>query len=116
MVLRHRGKEFRLNSIRQSLRAKGSFEYFKWKFFSEDETIAVDGTISASGEDFIGLRYYNPPGGIKHCLNTKIASCKMTVRFKKEETGEGVEVLETSSRAAFEILTDQTNHGVKIYA
>ena len=114
MVLRHRGKEFCLNSIRQSLKAKGAFEYFQWEFFSEDETIAINGTISAAREDFIGLKYYNPPGGIKHCLNTKIASCRMTVRLKKEEAGERAEILETSSRAAFEILTDKTDHGVKI--
>ena len=115
MVLRHRGREFCLNSIRQSLKAEGSFEYFQWKFSSEDETVAVDGTISAAREDFIGLKYYNPPGGIKHCLNTKIASCRMMVRLKKEETGERTEVLETLSRAAFEILTDKTDHGVKMY-
>ena len=116
MVLRHGGKEYTLNSFRQSLKANGSFEYFHWKFSSEDKTIAIDGSISASRENFVGLNYYNPPGGNKHCLNTKIASCRLSVKFKKERNGNPIEVLKTTSRAAFEILTDDRNHEVKIHA
>ena len=116
MVLRHRGQEYRLNSLIRSLRAKASFDYFQWEFSSEDEIIGMEGTISASREAFVALTYYNPPGGTKHCLNTKIASCRLTVRSKKEEEAPAVEVLETSSRAAFEILTDDKDHGVRIYA
>ncbi len=116
IVLRHRGMEYKLNGLIQSIRAKASFDYFEWRFSSENDTIALEGTMAASSEDFVGLTYYNPPGGTKHCLNTKIASCRLTVRHK-ERTGEGaVEVLETGSRAAFEILTDDTDHGVEIYA
>lgn len=32
LVLRHNGTEFALNSLIQSLRSKGSFEYFSWNF------------------------------------------------------------------------------------
>ena len=92
VVLRHRGQEYRLNSLMQSLRAKASFDYFEWRFSSEDETIAMDGILSATGEDFVGLTYYNPPGGTKHCLNTKIASCKLTIRRKLQNGGKSVEV------------------------
>lgn len=116
MVLRHRGKEYRLNSLIRSLRANASFDYFHWEFSSEDETIGLEGTISASKEDFVGLKYYNPPGGIKHCLNTKIASCKLTINRKREKDAAPREVLETASRAAFEILTDDRDHGVRVYA
>jgi hypothetical protein len=116
MVLRHEGREYRLNSLCQSFRAKASFRYFEWTFSSEDETIAMDGRISASAKDFVGLRYYNPPGGIKHCLNTKIASCRLTIRRKQEKDASLVEILETESRAAFEILTDDRDHGVRIMA
>ena len=112
-VLRHDGKEFALNSLIQSLRAKGSFEYFSWNFKSETQEIALDGSISAPREAFVGLNYYNPPGGNKHCLNTKIASCQLSIKDKR--TGRE-EILVTSSRAAFEILTDDRNHGVVIRA
>jgi hypothetical protein len=66
-----------------------------------------------NSEAFIGLNYYNPPGGIKHCLNSKIAACKLY--FKDKVTGKS-EILETKNRAAFEILTNDTNHGITIAA
>ena len=114
MVLRHQGREYQLNTIGQSLKAYGRFEYFKWEFRSETSEVKIEGSITAPPEAFVGLRYYNPPGGIKHCLNTKIAACQISVLFK--DTGHK-ETLTTASRAAFEILTDDhKSHGVKIYA
>ena len=116
MVLRHRGREFRLNSIFQALKADGRFSYFDWKFHSKNAVVEITGSITASKKDFVGLRYYNPPGGIKHCLNTKIAACKLTVRCRSE-AGEWVEdTLETTNRAAFEILTDDAGHGIELRA
>lgn len=113
LVLRHNGKAFALNSLIQSLRAKGSFEYFSWNFRSETKEIALEGSISAPQEAFVGLNYYNPPGGNKYCLNTKIAACQL--KLKDKRTG-SQELLVTSSRAAFEILTGDRNHGVVIRA
>ncbi|MBN2539032.1 MAG: hypothetical protein JXB09_03170 [Deltaproteobacteria bacterium] len=116
MVLRKGGREYRLNNILQSLRAQGSFDYFSWRFKSEDEVVRIEGDISASPRDFVGFNYYNPPGGIKHCLNTKIASCRLRITNKKDTNGTNTEILETQFRAAFEILTDDREHGVRIYA
>ncbi|MFP4446620.1 MAG: hypothetical protein ACLFPD_10300 [Desulfosudaceae bacterium] len=114
MVLRHADREYRLNSIPQSLRAYGRFDFFTWNFRSENAEIAIDGTIAADKNAFVGLRYYNPPGGIKHCLNTKVASCRMAVHWKREKRRLS---LATASRAAFEIFTDDHHgHGVPIYA
>ncbi len=113
LVLRHDGKEFALNSLIQSLRAKGSFEYFSWNFKSETKEIALEGSILAPPEAFVGLNYYNPPGGNKYCLNTKIAFCQLILKDKR--TGKE-EILVTKSRAAFEILTGDRNHGVVIRA
>ena len=64
-----------------------------------------------TAEDFVGLRYYNPPGGIEHCLNTKIVACKLRVTNIAKDRN-NMEVLEIRSRAAFEILTDDTQHGI----
>jgi hypothetical protein len=114
MVLRHGGREYRLNSIGQSLRAFGRFSYFKWEFRSVTKEIAMQGSILADRGDFVGLRYYNPPGGIKHCLNTKIAACRLMI---EKGLGGGQVVLETKSRAAFEIFTDDhQSHRVPIFA
>ncbi len=109
MVLRHQGVEYPLNGILKSLAARGSFHYFRWDFATRGPGIRVSGTIHARPEDFVGLTYYNPPGGIKHCLNSKIAACELSVTL-----GGATQVLTTANRAAFEILTEDRAHGIPI--
>jgi len=116
IVLRHRGEEFALNALIQTIRAKASFDYFTWHFHSKTDAISLEGTISAPREAFVGLRYYNPPGGVKQCLNTKIARCEVTVTRLVTHGTKTVDTLTTRQRAAFEILTDDHHHGVEISA
>ena len=113
LVLRHRQKEYALTGLLQGIRARGSFGYFNWEFRSETAEVVIEGVISAPRRAFVGLEYRNPPGGVKHCLNSKIAAC--TLDFRDKRTGSS-EILETKSRAAFEILTSDPNHGVAISA
>jgi hypothetical protein len=116
LVLRHQGEEIALNTLLQTIRARGAFRYFTWDFRSETDEVCVEGTITAPREAFVGLNYYNPPGGSKHCLNSKIASCELKLTPKRAGKPGTPEVLFTKQRAAFEILTDDRNHGVKIRA
>jgi Tocopherol cyclase len=111
LVLRHAGKEWALNSLQQSWRASGSFDVGKWRFRSQNSAITIEGTISAPHAAFVGLRYNNPLGGVKDCLNTKLASCElgMTERDTNRQ-----ETLFTRQRAAFEILTDNHQHNISI--
>jgi hypothetical protein len=111
IVLRHRGREHALNGLFQAVKAHGRFDYFSWNFASQTREVSLKGTIVARRDAFVGLNYYNPPGGNKHCLNTKIAACSL--RFEDKASGT-VEVLETKNRAAFEILTDDREHGISI--
>jgi hypothetical protein len=111
VVLRHGGQEIALRTLWQAMaRARGRFGYFHWEFRSRAPGVALEGAIRAPKEAFVGLRYYNPPGGEKYCLNSKIASCRLTLT----RDGRPAEVLETRHRAAFEILTDDLAHGVEI--
>jgi hypothetical protein len=113
IVLRHNGEELRLNGLLQGIRADSAFEYFRWSFRSATGSVRVDGHISAPREAFVGLAYRNPPGGTKHCLNSKLAACKLRV----SHAGAGAaQTLSTRHRAAFEILTDDRGHGVAIRA
>ncbi|AUX48287.1 hypothetical protein SOCE26_098190 [Sorangium cellulosum] len=116
LVLRHGGEEIALSSLGRAFRAEASFDYFTWTFRTETDRLSVEGRISASAGDFVGLAYRNPPGGVKHCLNTKIAACSLTLRRKNLGREVGVETLTTARRAAFEILTDDRGHGVTIRA
>jgi len=114
LVLRHRGEEIALNNVTQAIRAKASIKYFNWNFRSETNKISLEGEISASQEAFVGLRYNNPPGGSKYCLNTKIASCELKITHKQSGPSERIEILSSNHRAAFEILTEDQQHGVTI--
>ncbi len=111
VVLRHEGREFALNTIGRSLRARGRFGRFFWNFSSEDGHARIEGEIKSNLGSFVGLTYHNPPGGDKFCLNCKIAYCRLTL----SRSGEKPVVLETAHRAAFEILTDDPGHGVPMY-
>jgi hypothetical protein len=111
LVLREGDTEHSLVSPRQSLRARATYGYFHWDFASRGDGVEIEGRISADAGAFVGLRYGNPPGGSKYCLNTKIATADLTVR-----SGGSQRSLHARNRALFEILTDDTDHGIAIRA
>jgi hypothetical protein len=113
LVLRHGGSEYALVAARRALRAKARYGYFHWDFATGDDEVRISGRIEAERGAFVALRYGNPPGGVKHCLNTKIGSASITLRHRGAARSE---TLHTSNRALFEILTDDTGHGVPIRA
>jgi hypothetical protein len=116
LVLRHDGDEFALNALPQALRAEGLLQGFVWRFRSETDAVRVEGAIEASPSDFMGLAYRNPPGGVKHCLNSKIATCTLSVLRKTGPRRGRTDLLHADRRAAFEILTDDRDHGIPIRA
>ena len=111
LVLRHAGREHRINATGRALRARAALEYFTWTFATANDDVEIEGRIDAPAWAMVGLRYRNPPGGEKHCLNTKIARCVLAIRDRR--TG-ARETLATADRAAFEILTDDRAHGVAL--
>jgi hypothetical protein len=112
VVLRDEGQEIALNGLLQAVRASGNFDFFTWTIDSRSPHARIYGRIHAPATVFVGLSYQNPPGGRKTCLNTKLASAEITV----ERRGQSPLTLKTMHRAAFEILTDRTDHGVAIVA
>ncbi|MGD8858432.1 MAG: hypothetical protein PVI30_00370 [Myxococcales bacterium] len=110
IVLRVDGDEHRLNSLWRCFRNRGRFDYFDWRFSGAQDGVRVQGRIHAPAGSFVALAYDNPPGGVKTCLNTKIATCELTV----ERSGDAPRLLHSEHRAAFEILTDDDAHGLPI--
>ena len=110
VVLRDQGEEIALNGFVQAVRADASLDDFTWKINSQNNKLRISGHIYAAKQAFVGLRYQNPPGGEKICLNTKLASAEIMV----EKRGCPLRTLTTNHRAAFEILTDRSDHGVPI--
>jgi hypothetical protein len=114
LVLRHGGREYALTSpLRARRRACGRFGYFTWDFASESDDVRITGRMEAPRSAFVGLAYANPPGGVKHCLNTKIAHCVVTIVDKRAGTSDD---LVSAHGGLFEILTDDREHGVAIRA
>ncbi|MBV1857946.1 MAG: hypothetical protein KUG77_06000, partial [Nannocystaceae bacterium] len=89
--------------ILQAVRAKASVQDFRWSFVSRGGDTSIEATFHASAREFVALRYLNPPGGHKACLNSKLASCELVVRAP------GMDTLRCSTRhrAAFELLQDE---------
>lgn len=100
-VLREGEREHRLHAVTTALRARASFAPFRWSFASREGATSLDVRFEASRDDFVALRYGNPPGGAKICLNTKIARAEVTLREGGRER-----TYRTAHRAAFELLDD----------
>lgn len=110
VVLRDEGEEIALNGLWQSVRATGRRDGFAWTIDTRTPRVRISGRVQAPPESFVGLRYANPPGGEKTCLNTKLARAEIVV----ERPGRAPRRLVTEHRAAFEILTDRRDHGIPI--
>jgi hypothetical protein len=106
VLLRLGDRTLAWNGLGRALRAKGRYAPYSWQIESSgpDGDIAI--RITADAADFVALRYGNPPGGDKICLNSKIARCEVTLRRA------GTTTVLRSSRAAFEILDDTAPAGV----
>jgi hypothetical protein len=103
LVLRVDGRELALNSLLGALRASARIDGFVWSFDARAPGLRVRGRIEAPARAFVALRYGNPPGGEKICLNSKLARCELAL----EEEGRPLRSLRSANRAAFEILTDE---------
>lgn len=112
VVLREEGQVIALNGLVQAMRASGNVDSFTWKIDTRSSEVCISGCIQAPASAFAGLRYQNPPGGEKMCLNTKLASAEITVK----ERGRPPRTLTARHRAAFEILTDGGDPRVPVLA
>ncbi|CBL47193.1 conserved hypothetical protein [gamma proteobacterium HdN1] len=112
LVLRVGDRDFRMNSLWQSLKANGRYGYFNWHIETATKDVRILAHFHAGTEAFAGLNYLNPPGGSSTCLNSKIAFCRVVL----QERGQPERVFETAWRGAFEILTKDIGHGIAVLA
>lgn len=110
VVLRDEEGVVALNGLLQAVRASGHVTFFDWDIATQNSLVQIAGRIYAPAGAFVGLSYQNPPGGKKTCLNTKLASAEITVKRR----GRPSRTLVTKHRAAFEILSDRSDHGVPV--
>ena len=94
--------------ITRNLRALGAYAPYQWHLETTGKPGTLDVRIRAEPTEFVALRYPNPPGGTKICMNSKLAHCEITVRRPNQTP-----LVLHSSRAAFEILDDTAPPGVE---
>jgi hypothetical protein len=107
VVLRLRGETLGWNALPRALRARGRYSPYDWRIQTASGAGSLALRIWAEPAEFVALRYGNPPGGTKICLNSKLARCELTL-------ARGGRTLSLhSSRAAFEIVDDRAPPGVE---
>ncbi len=109
-VLALGGERVELTTVRHAVRATGRFEPGSYRLESRGRGVRIRASFTAPTSAFVGLTYPNPPGGSKTCLNTKIAACELSVMRE----GAQARVFKSARRAAFEILTDDRDHGIDV--
>lgn len=112
LVLRLGDRTLAMNSLWRAPLINAHYGYFHWHFDATRRGLRIVGDIQARREQFVGLKYDNPPGGSHVCLNCKIAKARIVVH----EKGKPLRELHSNQRAAFEILTDNMEHGVPVVA
>jgi len=100
VVLRIGERTIRLNELTTAARAKSERTGFTWTFDSATREARVAGKLFAARERFVALRYDDPEGRDKICLNSKLAGCELRVQL----AGEPERALHSVHGAAFEIL------------
>ncbi|MGB2247295.1 MAG: hypothetical protein ACPH3N_06475 [Alcanivorax sediminis] len=96
------GERFQFNRISTALKAKAQYRPFEWSLATRQGDARLTVKMDTSAERVAALTYYNPPGGNKICLNSKLARVTATLQRK----GKPERVLHSQHGGAFEILTD----------
>ena len=112
LVFRVGAEEHRLTGVWQALCARGHYRFFDWQLASRASAVRISARLHAPASAFVALRYDDPPGGARTCLNTKLAACELTL----EVAGRAPRTFASVHRAAFEILTGRGDHGVAMAA
>ncbi|HEU0033880.1 MAG TPA: hypothetical protein VFQ53_24800 [Kofleriaceae bacterium] len=108
VVLRLGDEVLGYNGLTRAARALGAYAPYQWHIETTDRQHGtLDIRIHADPADFVALRYANPPGGTKICLNSKVARCELTLRRPDK-----LPLVLHSSRAAFEIVDDTAPPGI----
>jgi hypothetical protein len=107
VVMRLGGETLSWTGWVRVVRALGAYKPYEWHLESTGPAGTIDIAVRADATEFVALRYPDPPGGHKICLNSKLAHCEVMLR--RPNTAPQVF---HSSRAAFEILDDTAPPGV----
>lgn len=107
--VRWRGVRYDWNGFADFARARSRIEPRAWTFRAAGPIGTVEAELCAETEDFVGLTYANPSGPPTHCLNSKLATARLTLSVSGRRP-----VTVHSKTAALELGTHDPSHGVRM--
>lgn len=110
LCVRHGGVRYDWTRPIDWVTNQGEMSTRRWAFRASSDLGSLEGELTATTDDLVGLTYENPTGPATYCLNSKLAHAELEFRPA------GRPVLRRSSKAsALEIGTTDPSHGVRIY-
>jgi len=114
--LRFRGQEWAFDRLTGLLKPNVAIASGRWGFVARQGPHRLSVAVTGQPEGFVGLQYINPDGSLRHCLNTKVADCELLLERRERGQWCEVAVLRADRSCAYEILTEQFDHGIEIVA
>ncbi len=114
--LRFRGREWPFDALQRLWRPKVDVDVGTWSFQASQGDNRMTWTVTGERGDFVALQYLNPDGGLRHCLNTKIADCELLLESRERGQWCEVALLRSDRGCAYEILTTDVDHGINVLA
>lgn len=112
--VRHRGVRYDMNRVGTILGARSRLDVTgdpkTWRFSAKTDLARIEGEISCATSGFVGLYYANPTGPVTYCLNSKLATIRLSLALSGRHAFEV-----RSDKCAFEIGTRDPHHGVRMY-
>lgn len=109
-VLQLDGQRYCFNQPAQAVQARSHYRPFVWSLNTANRKARLTVDMVTEANKVAALTYYNPPGGDKFCLNSKLARVRVTLSRK----GKPDRVLHSAQGGAFEILTDTLPDGLPL--
>jgi hypothetical protein len=115
-IVRHAGEEIRFNRFSRVFNRSVKAQLFSWSFRSRQANWQLKWTVEAPAEDFVALAYIDPDGQENHCLNSKIATCRLELSHKSHEGWNLIADAIGKQSCAYEIISQDLTHGVPVLA
>ena len=111
VAVRARGVDYRFHRPADMARADARIDGLSYRVAVANDLGKVEAELTAEPADMVGLYYANPSGPLTYCLNSKLA----TARLSFEPAGRAKQT-HTSRAAALEIGTHEANPSVRMLA
>ena len=109
VAVRSRGVDYRFHRPLDLVRAEARIDGLSYRFKCVSDLGSVEAEVVADPADVAGLYYANPTGPLTHCLNSKLATARLTF-----ELAGRARVTRTSRIAALEIGTHEADPAVRM--